>query len=93
MTQAVLSPNSDSAFPATPRVQSVGTGFMPVIYHPNRPGPDYVRFERFPRKVKLSPEDALRHAEHVIHYRQIKKAALRRRHELMESPYFLQAAE
>ena len=80
--------------PATPRalVQSVGTGFMPVIHHPERP--EYLHFEVFPRKTKLTPEAALQHAERVLWYRQIKKAALQRRHELLESPYsFLQAAE
>jgi hypothetical protein len=56
---------------------------------------EHLRFERFPRKVKLTPEAALRHAEHVLWYRQTRAAARRRLNEVRSSARFsfLQAAE
>jgi hypothetical protein len=78
-----------------PIAQPIGTGWMPVIYHPERTV-EYLRFERFPRKAKLTGAEALRYAAHTIHYRQIRKAEKRRRVEALAHPNyfrFLQAAE
>jgi hypothetical protein len=75
-----------------PIAQPVGTGWMPVIYHPNRP--EYVTFERFPRKAKSTGTEALRYAARVIWYRQLRKAEKRRRQEAKWHPrYFAEAAE
>jgi hypothetical protein len=66
---------------------------MPAIYHPERKA-EYLRFERFPRKAKLTGAEALRYAAHTIHYRQIRDNEKRRRREAVDHPhYFLQAAE
>ncbi len=62
----------------TPVACRVGNGFVPVIYHPDR-GPEYVRWERHPRKAKSNPDEALAYAARVIWYRQIRTNEARRR--------------
>jgi hypothetical protein len=49
----------------------VGNAFVPVIFHPDR-GPEYLRWERHPRKAKSNPDDALAYAARVIWYRQMR---------------------
>jgi hypothetical protein len=76
--------------PASPRplAQSIGSGFMPVIYHPERTA-EYLRFERIIRKAKATPEAALAYAERVLWYR-ARRAAEKRRHlEATVHPRFL----
>jgi hypothetical protein len=76
-----------------PIAQPVGTGWMPVIYHPGRKT-EYLRFERFPRKAKLTGTEALRHAGRVLWYRERRENEKRRRREAVDHPhYFMQAAE
>jgi hypothetical protein len=66
-------------------------GFVPAIHWPERTA---YRWSRFPRKAKLTHAEALRYAEHALHYRQIRAAAKCRRHQLRESSFpFSIAAE
>jgi hypothetical protein len=83
------------ALPASPRplAQSIGSGFMPVIYHPERTA-EYLRFERIIRKAKATPDEALTYAGRVIWYRERQAADKRRHLEALQHPrYFLEAAE
>ncbi len=77
--------------PTTPRAiaQSVGTGFMPVIYRSDGKT-EAQRFERLPRKTKLTPEAALRHAELVIWYRQIRTNEAKRRLAAISNPWWVE---
>ena len=63
----------------------VGNAFVPVIFHPDR-GPEYLRWERHPRKAKATPDDALAYAARVIWYRQMRAAEKRRRLEATVHP-------
>jgi hypothetical protein len=72
-----------------PFVLPVGTGFVPVVYHPSRETP-YLRLERFPRKAKASSEEALAYAARVIWYRQRRENEKRRRREAIEDPRYHQ---
>jgi hypothetical protein len=77
----------------TPVACRVGNGFVPVIFHPDRV-PEYVRWERHPRKAKSNPDEALAYAARVIWYRQMRAAEKRRRLEAISHPrYFVEAAE
>ena len=77
--------------PASPRAlaPSVGDGnwFMPVIYHPERKT-EWIRFERFPRKVKATPEKARTYAERVMGWRELRKARTRRKLEILSSDFW-----
>lgn len=67
---------------ATPRplpiARVMGSGYMPVIYHPERKA-EYLRFEVFARKTKATPNEALRYASRVIWYRAKRAADAARR--------------
>jgi hypothetical protein len=73
------------ALPATPRVlaQSVGSGFVPVIYHPGN------RLERLPRNAKTTPEAALRYAERRLYFSQLRTNEARRRLAAVSDPFWL----
>jgi hypothetical protein len=97
MSQAIEFPIPSPALPASPRplAQSIGSGFVPVIYHPER-NAEYTRFERIRglRKAKATPAEALAYAERALHYRTIRANEKRRHIEAIEHPhYFLEAAE
>ncbi|SRR5438128_843369 len=65
----------------------VGNGFVPVIFHPDH-GP-----ERYPRKAKFNPDDAIAYATRVIWWRQRRAAEKRRRLEALSHPRFATWAE
>ncbi len=69
----------------------VGNVFVPVIFHPDR-GPEYVRWERHPRKAKSNPDEALAYAARVIWYRQMRAAEKRRRLEAISHRRYWQDA-
>ena len=60
----------------------VGNGFVPVVYHPTG-GP-----ERFPRKAKATPAEAIEYARRTIHYRHVRSAEKRRKLEALSHPRF-----
>ena len=94
MAQAESASTTTLPFPARPMpiAQPVGTGWMPVIYHPGRP--EYVTFERFPRKAKATGTEALRYAGRVLAWREHFAGFKRRRREATMHPrYFSEAAE
>jgi hypothetical protein len=64
-------------------------GFIPVIHWPDRAA---YRWKRFPHKAKPTMAEAMRYAEHALHYLQIRAAAKLRRHALRCSPYPFQIA-
>jgi hypothetical protein len=66
-----------------PIAQPAGSGWVPVIYHPERKA-EYLRFERFPRKAKLTGTEALRYAGRVLNYRQTRENEKRRRLEAID---------
>jgi hypothetical protein len=59
--------------------------FVPVIFHPDR-GPEYLRWERHPRKAKSNPDEALAYAARVLWYRQMRAAEKRRRLDAISHP-------
>jgi len=69
----------------TPVACRVGKAFVPVIFHPDR-GPEYLRWERYPRKAKASADEALAYAARVLWYRQMRAAEKRRRLEAISHP-------
>ena len=97
MNQANDSPTTTGAPATTPAAPSpqpayqqpfviqVGSGFVPVVYHPSRDTP-YLRMERLPRKAKSNPDEALAYAARVIWYRQMRAAEKRRRLEAISHP-------
>ncbi len=95
MTQATNALSTPLAFPARPMpiAQPVGSGWCPVIRHPNRP--EYVTFERFFRKAKTNPDEALAYAARVIGWREHFAGFKRRRREATMHPrhVILEAAE
>jgi hypothetical protein len=70
-----------------PLAQPIGSGWMPVIYHPTRIA-EYLRFERFPRKAKVTGAEAMAYAERVVWYRECRAAEKRRRIEALSHPRF-----
>ena len=70
---------------ALPTAWPVGTGWMPVIYHPDRPT-TYLQYERFPRKAKATATEAITYAIRVVWYREIRAAEKRRRLEAISHP-------
>jgi hypothetical protein len=81
-------PLSASPVPSTYAVHV--NGWMPVIHHPERAR--FLRYERFPRKIKATHTDAIEYARRTIFYR-TKRAAEKRRHlEAIEHPRFGGAA-
>jgi hypothetical protein len=92
MSQAVIdSFIASPALPTTPRAiaQSVGSGFVPTIYHPEGKS-EATRFERLLRKAKATPEAALRHAERVIHFRMIRTNEAKRRLAAISDPWWVE---
>src|SRR2546425_13253753 len=71
----------------TPVASRVGNAFVPVIFHPDH-GP-----ERYPRKAKFNPDDAIAYATRVIWWRQRRAAEKRRRLEALSHPRFATWAE
>ncbi len=71
----------------TPVASRVGRGFVPVIYHPNDDP------ERFPRKAKATPAEAIEYARRTIHYRRVRANEKGRRIEALEHPRFATWAE
>jgi len=69
----------------------VGNAFVPVIFHPDR-GPEYLRWERHPRKAKASPDEALAYATSVLWHRERRAAEKRRRLEAISHPRYWQDA-
>jgi hypothetical protein len=63
----------------------VGNAFVPVIFHPDR-GPEYLRWERHPRKAKATPDEALAYATKVIAWREHFASFKRRRLEATVHP-------
>ena len=98
MAQATDSPTTTLPLPnrLMPLAQPLGSGWMPVIYHPTRTV-EYLRFARYPRKTKASADEALAYAARVIWYRTIRANEKRRRLEATVHPrflrYFSEAAE
>ena len=74
MTETQHAFTAPITLPATPRVlaQSVGSGYVPCIYEAGG-------IKRLIRKAKSTPEAALRYAERVIWYRQIRTAEAKRK--------------
>jgi hypothetical protein len=82
-------PSSD-----TPSAYAIAAnGWLPVIDHPNRPS--FVRFERFPRKIKSTAAEATDYASRVIFYRRLRAESKYRKLEAISHPrwFELQAAE
>ena len=75
----------------TPVACRVGNAFVPVIFHPDR-GPEYVRWERHPRKAKSNPDEALAYAARVLWHRERRAAEKRRRIEAISHPRYWQDA-
>jgi hypothetical protein len=94
MTQADSASTTSLPFPtrAMPIAQPVGSGWLPVIYHPERTV-EHLRFERFPRKAKATGTEALRYAGRVLAWREHFEGFKRRRREATVHPRFLEAAE
>jgi hypothetical protein len=67
---------------------SAWTGWVPVIHHPERTAAAYTRFERFPRKTKLTADEALVYAARVLWYRERRAADKRRRLEAISHPRY-----
>ena len=90
MSQAAESLTASPPLPARPLpvVCRAGAGFVPAIYHPER-ATEYLRFERFPRKTKLTAEAALEYAAKALWYRRRKETEMRRRFEATVSPHWL----
>jgi hypothetical protein len=93
LSQATDSLSPSPALPASPRAiaQSVGSGFMPVIYRPDGKT-EAQRFERLPHKTKLTPEAALRHAERVIYFSQLRTNEAKRRFAATSDPWWVGGA-
>jgi hypothetical protein len=75
----------NSRFPLTgpmPVAQRSGNGFVPVIIFAPGYGPE----ERYPRKAKANPDDAILHASSVIWWRQRRQAEKRRKLEALSNP-------
>jgi len=89
MNQVAAASNTSPAPPARPKpiVQRAGAGFVPVIYHPER-AIEWLRFERFLRKTKTDPQEALAYAARVLWYRQRREADKRRRLMAISHPRF-----
>ena len=68
----------------TPVASRVGNAFVPVIFHPDH-GP-----ERYPRKAKFNPDDAIAYAARVIWYRQIRTNEAKRRVAAVSDPWWLE---
>jgi len=79
-----------AARPARPyaMAQAIGSGFMPVIFHPER---TVYRFECKRRKIKATPEAAIQYAERVLWWRQLRDNAKRRRREATADPWWRNA--
>ena len=71
-----------------PLVIQVGSGFVPVIYHPSRQTP-YLRLERLRRKANATEAEALAYAARVIWYRRVRAAEKRRKLEATVHPRYL----
>ena len=67
----------------------VGNAFVPAIFHPDR-GPEYVRWDRYPRKAKSNPDEALAYAARVLWHRQMRAAEKRRRLEAISHPWWVE---
>jgi hypothetical protein len=81
-------PAGHARFPL-PLAQPIGTGWIPVIYRPDRAA-EYLRFERFIRKTKATGEEACAYAAQVIWHRQRRAAEKRRRLEALSHPRYEQ---
>jgi hypothetical protein len=93
--QSAGAPRRPSFTKPIPLAQASGSGFVPVIYHPDR-GAEYLRVQRFPRKAKATGAEAYAYAARVIWYRQTRAAEKHRRIIGLSHPrfhFFLQAAE
>ncbi len=89
MVQAINSLIATRTFPASaiPATYAVHhSGWMPIIRHPERAR--FLQEERFPRKVKATPAEAIEHARRVIHYRRVREAEKRRKIEALSHPRF-----
>lgn len=65
-----------------PVAQRSGSGFVPVIIFASGYGPE----ERYPRKAKANPDDAIHYASRVISWRQRRAAEKRRKLEALSHP-------
>jgi hypothetical protein len=88
-TITAIHPSSD-----TPSAYCIHVnGWVPVIDPPNRAA-DYLRTERFPRKIKATAAAATEYARRTIAWRAHFAGFKRRRQEATVHPrYFAQAAE
>jgi hypothetical protein len=89
MSQTTNALSTPLALPARPMplAACVGTGFIPVIYHPNRVA-EYLRHERFRRKAKATGAEAVAYAAKVIWYRERRAADKRRKIEALSHPWW-----
>jgi hypothetical protein len=70
---------------AKPIARVVGTGYMPIVYYPER-REEWMRAERFPRKVKATADEALEYATRTIWYRQMRELTSMRRLQAIVRP-------
>ena len=63
---------------------------MSLSYFTRTASPEYVRWERHPRKTKATPDEAITYAARVIWYRQMRAAEKRRRLEAISHPRYWQ---
>ena len=62
-------------------------GYMPMVFHPERRF-ECAQFERFPHKIKRTPDEAMAYADRVIWHRNRRKAGTKRRVEAVAHPNF-----
>ena len=66
-----------------PVVARLGSAYIPMIYHGDCKT-EWLRWERFRRKAKANPDDAIAYAERVIWYRQRRENEKRPRREAID---------
>jgi hypothetical protein len=66
-----------------PVVARLGSAYIPMIYHGDCKT-EWLRWERFRRKAKANPDDAIAYAARVIWYRQRRENEKRRRVEAID---------
>jgi hypothetical protein len=66
-----------------PVVARLGSAYIPMIYHGDCKT-EWLRWERFRRKAKANPDDAIAYAARVIWYRQRRQNEKRRRIEAID---------
>jgi len=67
-----------------PVAHRVGNAFIPAIYHPEHGA------ERFPRKAKATPDEAIAYAQRVIWFRRIRTNEAKRRLAAISDPWWVE---